>query len=816
MERCGAILRLLISIYLVNYVNGQLISGNVLQILQRTTGFSKFAQLVVRAQLTRLYESPTSLTLFAFNDTAYNNLPYKERNVIDSYSVKDLADYIKFCTIPGNRLQTSAILDNQYVRSSDANGDRLFFNRIQRLDTTSSGSFGPVKFYVNGVEISEGTNRDISATNGVVHGLNGVMRKTSQSTAYGWIQEPEDSIQRFTQFTDLMSYLHTFENINDLSSPDKITTFFVPNDNAMQKIPLTQLNRLRNDPMELQRILQAHYIPNRAVFTNCISHNEGATNAKGLPITFRKPSGYNVYVNSDGVSAAIIEGNITVSNGVVHIVDQLLGFVYNNIREQIQQESTKFEQMINLGTETVKNSLVQPSGVTVFVPLDSAFQKVANIRWANLNSNQTLVDMVLRLHILQPNNMITISSLPGLSGYESRMYRQTLYSNERLTIYNERNETWVQGGNVKARVIRPDIKTVNGMVHIIDSLLGIPYLDLPMLICSDVWLLRTYDYMRRVGLKNYLTDRRFTAEKCSFEIYGYPQNYGSAVTQNTGSQSSQCSNCYMPQYQNSYPCNSALCANTNTGGGTTCPGYCQQQQYANTQQCMQCNTNTNTNCPDYCKQQQYANQQVCMQCNGGGTSQCPSTYISYCSNPANANVSPCNAYPCNMLNGMNTGSQSTSAYDLGFCGTTAVACDFTVFVPNSSAIDYFSVTNNGYRVMRDTPRFQWLFKRLILPGRLYIEKIGNGNHQMKMMNGELVTLTKNNDRDVRIYFGGASSNVIHMDEGATNGVIHIIDQLLFVNEDLTRDVSSARLVTFSLWLLLGTIFIARWLLRFMR
>lgn len=54
----------------------------------------------------------------------------------------------------------------------------------------------------------------------------------------------------------------------------------------------------------------------------------------------------------------------------------------------------KFEQMINLGTETVKNSLVQPSGVTVFVPLDAAFQKVANIRWANLNSNQTLVDMV--------------------------------------------------------------------------------------------------------------------------------------------------------------------------------------------------------------------------------------------------------------------------------------------------------------------------------------------------------------------------------------------------------------------------------------
>jgi uncharacterized surface protein with fasciclin (FAS1) repeats len=49
---------------------------------------------------------------------------------------------------------------------------------------------------------------------------------------------------------------------------------------------------------------------------------------------------------------------------------------------------------------------------------------------------------------------------------------------------------------------------------------------------------------------------------------------------------------------------------------------------------------------------------------------------------------------------------------------------------------------------------------------------------------------------VRINFGGASANVIHMDEGATNGVIHIVDQLLFVNEDLTRDVSSTGTIPF--------------------
>ncbi|XP_061190366.1 uncharacterized protein LOC133198263 [Saccostrea echinata] len=823
MEPRVAIFGLLVALFHVNYVQGQVISGNILQILQRTTGFSKFAQLVTRAQLTSFYESPTTMTVFAFKDIAYNQLPYRERNIIDSYTETELKDYLKFCTIPGNRVLTTAIQNNQYVRSIDSNGDRLFFNRVQRMDTTSAGTFGPIKYYVNGVEISEGTNRDISATNGIVHGLKGVMRKTSKKTAYGWIQDPEDATQRFMRFIDLMSYLIVLDNINDISSPDKITTLFVPNDNAMQKIPTTQIDRLKNDPTELQRILQAHYVPNRAIFTNCISHNEGVTNAKGQPLTFRKPSGYNVYVNSDGVSAAIIEGNITVSNGVVHVVDQLLGFVYNNVREQIQREGTKFEQLINLGTENVRNSLVQPSGVTVFVPLDAAFQKIANIRWANLKSNQTLVDMVLRLHILVPNNPIIISSLPAMSGYESRQYRQTMYNNEMVTIYNERNETWVQGGNVKARVIRPDITTVNGMIHIIDSVLGIPYLDLPMLICHDVWLLRTYDYMRRVGLKNYLTDRRFTADTCSFEIYGYPPNYGSTVLTNQGTtcptycsqaqyqnqypcNTAQCQTntgsttcptyCAQANYQNQYPCNTAVCANTNTGGGTTCPTYCSQSQFANQYPCNSVICTSGSNCPPYCSQPQYANSQQCLSCKGGLASQCQ--YISYCSDPNNANKSPCNMYPCNMLNSLNTGLKGSSNYDMGYCGSTTVACEFTVFVPNSSAIEYFSVSLNGNKIMRDTPRFQYLFKRLIVPRRIYIEKMGNGIHQMRMLNGETINLTKTNDRDVRIYFGGASANVIHMDEGATNGVMHIIDQLLFVQEDLTRNITSSN-DTFLSW-----------------
>ena len=55
-----------------------------------------------------------------------------------------------------------------------------------------------------------------------------------------------------------MSYLYQMDSINDLSSPDKITTFLVPNNNAMQKIPLVQLERLKSDRVELQRVKQRY------------------------------------------------------------------------------------------------------------------------------------------------------------------------------------------------------------------------------------------------------------------------------------------------------------------------------------------------------------------------------------------------------------------------------------------------------------------------------------------------------------------------------------------------------------------------------
>ena len=48
---------------------------------------------------------------------------------------------------------------------------------------------------------------------------------------------------------------------------------------------------------------------------------------------------YTVYVNSGGVTSEITMGNITVNNGVIHVCDTLLGYVYNTVHQQIAEDS---------------------------------------------------------------------------------------------------------------------------------------------------------------------------------------------------------------------------------------------------------------------------------------------------------------------------------------------------------------------------------------------------------------------------------------------------------------------------------------------
>ena len=47
----------------------------------------------------------------------------------------------------------------------------------------------------------------------------------------------------------------------------------------------------------------------------------------------------------------------------------------------------------------------------------------------------------------------------------------------------------MQGDTVMAKIVTADVEATNGRIQFIDTILGIPYLDMTNLICSDLWLL---------------------------------------------------------------------------------------------------------------------------------------------------------------------------------------------------------------------------------------------------------------------------------------------------------------------------------------
>lgn len=59
---------------------------------------------------------------------------------------------------------------------------------------------------------------------------------------------------------------------------------------------------------------------------------------------------------------------------------------------------------------------------------------------------------------------------------------------------------------------------------------------------------------------------------------------------------------------------------------------------------------------------------------------------------------------------------------------------------------------------------------------------------------------------MEVYFQNEVARVIHSDLGATNGIIHFVDNVLATRDDLTRDVSSSSQLRGSLLLLMCTTF----------
>ncbi|ETN76694.1 fasciclin domain protein [Necator americanus] len=191
------------------------------------------------------------------------------------------------------------------------------------------------------------------------------------------------------------------------------------------------------------------------------------------------------------VWAKILIPNIPVQNGVVHIVDNVLGIVSNTI-DQLLMDNYRCRTLmryINTIGQIVRNYFSATGGlVTFFAPYDEAFERIPEQIERRLLRDRVWLEQVLKLHIVPAKELtsdeITNETIVSTVDNIRQLYFvRGEWPKNNITYY-------VIGGGIKTAIIQDNVAATNGIVHYIERVLGVPYQSLWEILRNETRLQR--------------------------------------------------------------------------------------------------------------------------------------------------------------------------------------------------------------------------------------------------------------------------------------------------------------------------------------
>nr|XP_029717638.1 fasciclin-1-like isoform X2 [Aedes albopictus] len=321
-------------------------------------------------------------------------------------------------------------------------------------------------------------------------------------------------------------------------------TFLIPVEEGFKPPP-------RPDMID-RKVIDGHVIPNRVIFTAPAPLDDPLEtlafedNLKVTVTFFKQGEGKNakVYVRSNtvigdskhasgAVLAEIVKANIPVRNGVVHLIHRPLMVVDTTVLQFLEEKEDgplfKFYELIADYAPDFFKTMSNLQQMTLFAPSNEALSHPIVNNFIRNCSNITKgldgndhpcgsrekLREILNLHLvrdsittdkIRKNNQNQIYQVP--TGADKKF----LYFNIITNRYDHNQTITVEGGGVNATIILSDIAATNGYLHIIDRVLGIPYMTVQEKIETDPMLNLTYQFGRLNHFNEQLnkTTKRFT------------------------------------------------------------------------------------------------------------------------------------------------------------------------------------------------------------------------------------------------------------------------------------------------------------------
>jgi uncharacterized surface protein with fasciclin (FAS1) repeats len=243
-------------------------------------------------------------------------------------------------------------------------------------------------------------------------------------------------------------------------------TVFAPTDRAFSRLPEGTVDALLNDIPALTNILLYHVVSGEVMSDQALELGMAETlQGQSVDITFDEgniliPGGF-VFINNAQVRIA----DIQASNGVIHVIDQVL-----LPEEEPEEESMgsivdiavadgRFETLVAaLQAADLAETLAGEGPFTVFAPTDEAFAKLPEGTVEGLLEDIPALTDILLYHVVSGEVLA----------------EDVVQLEEAETLLGQNVSIRVEDGNVyinDAMVVLTDIMADNGVIHVIDSVL---------------------------------------------------------------------------------------------------------------------------------------------------------------------------------------------------------------------------------------------------------------------------------------------------------------------------------------------------------
>ena len=301
-------------LFLLSIPSGVRANDDILTTAARNGSFNTLVSLCVAADLDEVLQGKGDFTVFAPTDEAFAKLPAETLQSLSQPENRDqLIAILKYHVLP-TRVSVPAKAPSHPLRSAKSLlGPKINFQRKgNRLE-------------VNGNEV---VTRNIRCTNGIIQVIDGVLLPPEDKSIVG-------TAKKAGTFKTLLAALDAAELTDALSGKGPFTVF-APTDKAFAAIPKSTLKSLLKpeNKDKLAKILKYHVVAGKVDAKGAIQAGKAKTLA-GNQVNIELKAG-QLRINK----SKVLNNDIETSNGIIHVIDQVLIPDSNTEHSSTSKENT--------------------------------------------------------------------------------------------------------------------------------------------------------------------------------------------------------------------------------------------------------------------------------------------------------------------------------------------------------------------------------------------------------------------------------------------------------------------------------------------